>query len=165
MAIQTRKLVIGLGLLLLFLVVAVVAFFTLEHYLFKRKGAIEAAAGITTEEETIQPDSVALQREIGEFYQFADIVINPLGGVRRSIVKIGLVGEYNPKEGNLVTELDRKMPRIRSGLLTYLGAVPVETLADITTRVALRDTLLLLINSELVQGQLTELYIVDFIRQ
>ncbi len=167
MALQTRKLINGLILLLIFLAIAVVSFFALEYFFFKRQGAIEAAAGITSGE--VVADTTAeiepVEEVTGEFYQFEDIVINPLGGASRSIVKIGLVGEFDPKEADVASELDLKTPRIRSSLLNYLGAVPIDVLADITTRTALRDTLLLLINSELHDGELYNLYIVDFIRQ
>jgi len=165
-AINSRKLMLGLVLLAVFLAITAAAFFTLEHYFFKRTGAIESAAGLLVEAETDTVDTTEeTTKETGEFYKFDDIVINPLGGVRRSIVKIGLVGEFDPEYGGLVEELDLKMPRIRSSLLNYLSAVPVEVLADITIREALRDTLLLLINTELADGSLDELYIVDFIRQ
>jgi flagellar basal body-associated protein FliL len=167
MALQTRKLINGLILLLIFLAIAVVAFFALEYLFFKRQGAIESAAGITSEE--VASDSTGdiepVEEVTGEFYQFDDIVINPLGGANRSIVKIGLVGEFDPDEADVAAELDLKTPRVRSSLLNYLGAVPIDILADITTRTALRDTLLLLINSELQEGELSNLYIVDFIRQ
>lgn len=183
-----KKAITIIGLLILFLAMSIGSFFILEYFFFKNEKMVQryTQSPTTSRAEEVRNSDDPKQKKNksgtrrsgssrgadkdpeappGEFYMLEDIILNPLGGNSRTIIKMGMALEYNPDEGNVPEELDKRKPQILDHILDYLASQHVDSLTNITHREALRDTLYAIINGDLMENKIEDLYIIDFIRQ
>ncbi len=120
----------------------------------------------TTEEAASDPyESSVRGYEYGSIFMLHDLVVNPRASKGRRIFKISLALEYNPENTELAEEMKDKSPFMRDHLIQYLGAMDEMTLADISFREEMRDSLHVSLNRFLRKGQVDRVLFQDFIRQ
>lgn len=102
--------------------------------------------------------------EYGEFTELDGIVINPQGtdGRRYLMVKIGVEAE----ESATLARLDLLRPAAVDAVIDYMGAQPVDRLADIVYRDTLKAEIIDRFNAMLGEdGPVTRIYFTQYVLQ
>lgn len=155
-------LIIIISVVFLFMAMMGAGFFVLWSKMSATVSQVQSGAGTEetaeegTEEETGEID-------IGTMYRLDTMIVNLADKGGKRYLRITMELELSVPE--LVEEIDLRLPQLRDSILMIL---PTKTYDDIGTtpgKIALRDELLIRLNSFLKSGQITTLYFSEFVVQ
>ncbi len=103
--------------------------------------------------------------EMGQIYPIPTLNVNLADPTGITYLAITLSLEFDPKNSNLATEIDTKMPRITDMIITILSAKAYEEISTSQGKINLKNEFLRRINAMLAKGRLYNVYITGFVVQ
>ncbi len=110
-----------------------------------------------------KPKEEKKTKEVGQFFELKDIVVNPAGtmGHRFLVIELGFE-THDPK---LIEEAQSKEIWIRDAVISYMANKTPEDLLDIHLREQFKDEILKMVNTKLNHGNFETLYFTKYILQ
>ncbi len=100
--------------------------------------------------------------EMGQIYPIPTLNVNLADPTGITYLAITLELEFDPKNSNLYSEVESKMPRIIDMIITILSSKAYEEISTSQGKVNLKNEFLRRINSMLAKGRLYNVYITGF---
>lgn len=100
--------------------------------------------------------------EIGQIYPIPTMNVNLADPTGITYLAITLALEFDPKNADLLAEIEAKMPRILDMIITVLSSKAYEEISTAQGKVNLRNEFLRRINSMMAKGKLYNVYITGF---
>lgn len=100
--------------------------------------------------------------EIGQIYPIPTMNVNLADPTGITYLAITLALEFDPKNSDLLAEIEAKMPRILDMIITVLSSKAYEEISTAQGKVNLRNEFLRRINSMMAKGKLYNVYITGF---
>ncbi len=103
--------------------------------------------------------------EIGQIYPIPTMNVNLADPTGITYLSITLALEFDPKNSELLSEIEAKMPRVLDMLITVLSSKAYEEISTAQGKVNLRNEFLRRINGMMAKGKLYNVYITSFVVQ
>ncbi len=103
--------------------------------------------------------------EMGQTYPLPTMNVNLADPTGITYLSITLALEFDPKNSELFSEIESKMPRILDMIITVLSSKAYEEISTAQGKVNLRNEFLRRINSMMAKGKLYNVYITSFVVQ
>ncbi|MDH4317020.1 MAG: flagellar basal body-associated FliL family protein [Desulfobulbaceae bacterium] len=103
------------------------------------------------------------QNNIGPMLDIKEFVVNIISEDASHYVKAALSLELSNDQ--VVEEAEKRMPQIRDAILLLIGNKTFEELQDLQGKIQLKSEMKIKINSFLKSGQVTNIYLTDFVVQ
>lgn len=100
--------------------------------------------------------------EIGQIYPIPTMNVNLADPTGITYLAITLALEFDPKNADLLAEIEAKMPRILDMIITVLSSKAYEEISTAQGKINLRNEFLRRINSMMAKGKLYNVYITGF---
>ena len=100
--------------------------------------------------------------EIGQIYPIPTMNVNLADPTGITYLAITLALEFDPKNADLLAEIEAKMPRILDMIITVLSSKAYEEISTAQGKINLRNEFLRRINSMIAKGKLYNVYITGF---
>lgn len=100
--------------------------------------------------------------EIGQIYPIPTMNVNLADPTGITYLAITLALEFDPKNSDLLAEIEAKMPRILDMIITVLSSKAYEEISTAQGKVNLRNEFLRRINAMMAKGKLYNVYITGF---
>lgn len=100
--------------------------------------------------------------EIGQIYPLPTMNLNLSDPTGITYLAITLALEFDPKNAELLTEIEAKMPRIQDMIITVLSSKAYEEISTAQGKVNLRNEFMRRINAMMAKGKLYNIYITGF---
>lgn len=100
--------------------------------------------------------------EIGQIYPLPTMNLNLSDPTGITYLSITLALEFDPKNAELFTEIESKMPRIQDMIITVLSSKAYEEISTAQGKVNLRNEFMRRINMMMAKGKLYNIYITGF---
>ncbi len=100
--------------------------------------------------------------EIGQIYPIPTMNVNLADPTGITYLAITLALEFDPKNADLLAEIEAKMPRILDMIITVLSSKAYEEISTAQGKINLRNEFLRRINSMMSKGKLYNVYITGF---
>lgn len=100
--------------------------------------------------------------EIGQIYPIPTMNVNLADPTGTTYLAITLALEFDPKNADLLAEIEAKMPRILDMIITVLSSKAYEEISTAQGKINLRNEFLRRINSMMAKGKLYNVYITGF---
>lgn len=100
--------------------------------------------------------------EIGQIYPIQTMNVNLADPTGITYLAITLALEFDPKNADLLAEIEAKMPRILDMIITVLSSKAYEEISTAQGKVNLRNEFLRRINAMMAKGKLYNVYITGF---
>ena len=161
---MSKKLIIISIIVAVFLFMGVMGagFFILWSKMSSAVAQVQAGAAAETEEAAAEEEAVE-DVSLGTIYRLDTMIVNLADKGGKRYLRITMELELNTPE--LLNEVEMRLPQLRDSILMIL---PTKTYDDIGTtsgKIALRDELLVRLNSFLKTGQITTIYFSEFVVQ
>lgn len=105
---------------------------------------------------------IGMNTEIGQIYPIPTMNVNLADPTGITYLAITLALEFDPKNADLLAEIEAKMPRILDMIITVLSSKAYEEISTAQGKVNLRNEFLRRINSMMAKGKLYNVYITGF---
>lgn len=100
--------------------------------------------------------------EMGQIYPIPTLTVNLADPTGITYLAITLALEFDPKNADLLAEVEAKMPRINDMIITTLSSKAYEEISTSQGKVNLKNEFLRRINAMLAKGRLYNIYITSF---
>ncbi|MDE7315098.1 MAG: flagellar basal body-associated FliL family protein [Mucispirillum sp.] len=185
---QTRKkssklkfIIIGLVAILLLVVILVVVYMLVlapksdtTDQTAQQNPAVQAPAAVPLApavQQAAPPPAPAMgggmdmgisNAEMGQIYPIPTLNVNLADPTGITYLAITLALEFDPKNSDLYSEVETKMPRITDMIITTLSSKAYEEISTSQGKVNLKNEFLRRINAMLAKGRLYNVYITGF---
>lgn len=174
---KAKFIIIGIVVLLLVVIVLVVVYFLVLAPKANDTAAAQAQAPVQApvaapvaqapaaqqQTNTLAPiDMGGTATEIGQIYPIPTMNVNLADPTGITYLSITLALEFDPKNAELYSEIEAKMPRILDMIITVLSSKAYEEISTSQGKVNLRNEFLRRINSMMAKGKLYNVYITGF---
>ncbi len=128
--------------------------------MWQKLSAIDAQANADGD---VLPAGGTVEHPLGPIYALDTFIVNlaDKGGNRYLRVTMDL--ELGNSE--LQTELEKRLPQVRDSILMILPSKRFADISSVEGKIALRDEILAKLNGFLTQGQITNIYLKEFVVQ
>lgn len=109
-----------------------------------------------------QMDMGVTTTEIGQIYPIPTMNVNLADPTGITYLAITLALEFDPKNADLLAEIEAKMPRILDMIITVLSSKAYEEISTAQGKVNLRNEFMRRINAMMAKGKLYNVYITGF---
>lgn len=109
-----------------------------------------------------QMDMGVTTTEIGQIYPIPTMNVNLADPTGITYLAITLALEFDPKNSDLLAEIEAKMPRILDMIITVLSSKAYEEISTAQGKVNLRNEFMRRINAMMAKGKLYNVYITGF---
>lgn len=100
--------------------------------------------------------------EMGQIYPIPTLTVNLADPTGITYLAITLALEFDPKNADLLAEVEAKMPRINDMIITTLSSKAYEEISTSQGKINLKNEFLRRINAMLAKGRLYNIYITSF---
>lgn len=185
---QTRKkssklkfIIIGLVVILLLIIILVVVYMLVlapksdtTDQTAQQNPAVQAPAAVPPApavQQAAPPPAPAMgggmdmgisNAEMGQIYPIPTLNVNLADPTGITYLAITLALEFDPKNSDLYSEVETKMPRITDMIITTLSSKAYEEISTSQGKVNLKNEFLRRINAMLAKGRLYNVYITGF---
>lgn len=185
---QTRKkssklkfIIIGLVVILLLIIILVVVYMLVlapksdtTDQTAQQNAAVQAPAAVPPApavQQAAPPPAPAMgggmdmgisNAEMGQIYPIPTLNVNLADPTGITYLAITLALEFDPKNSDLYSEVETKMPRITDMIITTLSSKAYEEISTSQGKVNLKNEFLRRINAMLAKGRLYNVYITGF---
>ena len=114
-------------------------------------------------EDEVPPEGGTVEHPLGPIYALDTFIVNlaDKGGNRYLRVTMDL----ELRNSELATELEKRLPQVRDSILMILPSKRFADISSVEGKIALRDEILATLNGFLTQGQITNIYLKEFVVQ
>lgn len=172
---KLKFIIIGVVALLLLVVILVVVYlFVLAPKPAQEQAAQNPAAQApaASPAPSVQPvapapavtgmDMGVTNADMGQIYPIPTLNVNLADPTGITYLAITLELEFDPKNADLYTEVETKMPRIKDMIITTLSSKAYEEISTSQGKINLKNEFLRRINTMLSKGRLYNVYITGF---
>ena len=157
-----KVIIIIIGVAFLFMGIMGGGFFVLWSKMSAAVSQVQSGSG-TEEETAVTEEKNPEEASLGTIYKLDTMIVNLADKGGKRYLRITMELELNNPE--LINEVEMRLPQLRDSILMIL---PTKTYDDISTtsgKTALRDELIVRLNSFLKTGQIKTIYFSEFVVQ
>lgn len=109
-------------------------------------------------------DELALDKEaMGNVYLVPELVVNPTGSSSTRFIKVGFGFEVSSSEA--LEEIEARRPQVMDSLIRILTSKGLEDLDTTQEKDLLRAEIIESVNERMIAGEVTNVYLTDFVIQ